>query len=98
MFFFRFLALFAYKLKQPKSLMTHISSHLQKLIFSSFTLDSGLVIIFFRNKVFYAQRCGSYLELNVSGCKEVVQRKSHTVEILEVKICMHVYIEKVAYI
>lgn len=52
MFFFRFLALFAHKLKQPKSLMTHISSHLQKLIFSSFTLDSGLVIIFFATRFF----------------------------------------------
>nr|XP_034310720.1 integrin beta pat-3-like isoform X3 [Crassostrea gigas] len=38
-----------------------------------------------KDQVFYAQRCGSYLELNVSGCKEVVQRKSHTVEILENK-------------
>nr|XP_034309800.1 integrin beta pat-3 isoform X7 [Crassostrea gigas] len=41
--------------------------------------------IWCKDQVFYAQRCGSVLELNVSGCKEVVQRKSHTVKILENK-------------
>nr|XP_034309795.1 integrin beta pat-3 isoform X2 [Crassostrea gigas] len=38
-----------------------------------------------KDQVFYAERCGSFLELNVSGCKEVVQRKFHTVKILQNK-------------
>lgn len=101
MLFCEFLVLFVYKLKQPKSLLTHITLHVTKgniFLIYNWQWFSIIIIIFFCNKVFYAERCGSFLELNVSGCKEVVQRKSHTVEILEVKICMHVYIEKVAYI
>lgn len=36
-------------------------------------------------KGFKAKRCGSFSEMKENECKDVVQRKNHAVEILEVK-------------
>lgn len=36
-------------------------------------------------KGFKAKRCGSFSEMKENRCKDVVQRKKHAVEILEVK-------------
>lgn len=49
-------------------------------------------------KGFKAQRCGSFLEIKEHGCKDVVQRKNHAVEILEVKIESYNYMINVFFI
>lgn len=48
---------------------------------------------FFISKEFAFQRCGALLTILKGGCTEIVKRKAHTVDILEVNIWYSLYLD-----